>query len=185
MLWNTDGDLRTWEAQHWFANLSCYFEMLPAANRIELTDSAFDMYWGMRGAAETAARQQWGSEGIYIAETSYFDGLEKTLTASRKPPVTSSEHPHAELKRRRLAELDRIELRVSRVQQDIRCSSTIRFLIEAESGRHGSEHERQRSRQSELNGVVVGASTPSVRRKSRLLRYSRMFRPPLSAKTPV
>jgi hypothetical protein len=28
MLWNTGGDLRTWGAQHWFANLSCYYELL-------------------------------------------------------------------------------------------------------------------------------------------------------------
>ena len=33
MLWNTGGDLRAWGAQHWFANLSCYYEALPAANR--------------------------------------------------------------------------------------------------------------------------------------------------------
>ena len=77
MLWNTGGDLRTWGAQHWFANLSCYYEMLPASNRMDLMEPAFDMYWGMRGAGETAARQQWGSQGFYIAETSYFDGLEK------------------------------------------------------------------------------------------------------------
>ena len=36
MLWNTGGDLRTWGAQHWFANLSCYYEALPAANRWDL-----------------------------------------------------------------------------------------------------------------------------------------------------
>jgi len=77
MLWNSDGDLRTWGAQHWFANLSCYYEALPATNRIELMDPMFDMYWGMYDASTTAARQQWGSRGIYIAETSYFDGLEK------------------------------------------------------------------------------------------------------------
>ena len=77
MLWNSDGDLRTWGAQHWFANLSCYYEMLPASNHIELMNPAFDMYWGMYAASATAAQQQWGSEGIYIAETSYFNGLEK------------------------------------------------------------------------------------------------------------
>ncbi|MGO9257519.1 MAG: glycosyl hydrolase family 95 catalytic domain-containing protein [Bryobacteraceae bacterium] len=77
MLWNTGGDLRTWGAQHWFANLSCYYEALPAANRLDLMDPMFDMYSGMFDACSTAARQQWGSQGMYIPETCYFDGLEK------------------------------------------------------------------------------------------------------------
>jgi hypothetical protein len=77
MLWNTGGDLRTWGAQHWYANTSCYYEAIFASNRIELLDPLFAMYSGMYEASATAARQQWGSQGIYIAETSYFDGLEK------------------------------------------------------------------------------------------------------------
>jgi hypothetical protein len=77
MIWNTGGDLRTWGAQHWFANLSCYYEALPAANRPELMEPMFAMYSGMYEACSTAARQQWGSQGMYIPETSYFDGLEK------------------------------------------------------------------------------------------------------------
>jgi hypothetical protein len=75
MLWNTAGDLRAWGAQHWFANLSCYYEALYATNRLELLDPVFDMYSGMIDASATAARQQWGSEGIYIPETAWFDGL--------------------------------------------------------------------------------------------------------------
>ena len=77
MIWNTQGDLRTWGAQHWYANLSCYYEALFAANRPELLDPMFSMYGGMYDAASTAARQQWGSQGIYIPETSFFDCLEK------------------------------------------------------------------------------------------------------------
>ena len=77
MLWNTDGDLRTWGGQHWFANLSCYYEALPATNRLELLDPVFAMYFGMREASAVAARQQWGSEGIFIPETVFFNGLEK------------------------------------------------------------------------------------------------------------
>lgn len=77
MIWNTGGDLRTWGAQHWFANLSCYYEALFATNRLELLDPMFDMYFGMLEACSTAARQQWGSQGMYIPETAYFDGLEK------------------------------------------------------------------------------------------------------------
>ncbi len=77
MLWNTGGDLRTWGAQHWFANLSCYYEALPASNRGELMDPMFDMYSGMFDVCAVAARQQWGSQGVFIPETVYFDGLEK------------------------------------------------------------------------------------------------------------
>jgi hypothetical protein len=75
MLWNTGGDLRTWGSQHWFANLSCYYEALPSLNRPELMDPMFDMYQGAFDAYAAAARQQWGSEGIYIPETTFFDGL--------------------------------------------------------------------------------------------------------------
>ena len=75
MLWNTAGDLRPWGTQHWFANLSCYYEALFAANRIDLLDPVFSMYSGMYDAAATAARQQWGSQGIYIPETVWHDGL--------------------------------------------------------------------------------------------------------------
>lgn len=114
MLWNTGGDLRTWGAQHWFANLSCYYEALPAANRLDLMDAAFQMYWNMYEACSTAARQQWGSRGIYIPETVYFDGLEelpeeiavemRELYLMRKPWDTRSQrfrafaetkHPHS------------------------------------------------------------------------------------------
>jgi hypothetical protein len=77
MIWNTGGDQRTWGTQHWYANLSCYYEAIPATNRWELMDPVFDMYSGMYEASAVAARQQWGSQGIYIAETSYFNGLEK------------------------------------------------------------------------------------------------------------
>ncbi len=114
MLWNTGGDLRTWGAQHWFANLSCYYEGLFETNRLSLLDPAFDMYSGMYEACCVAARQQWGSQGMYIPETAYFDGLEKLpedvaaemheLYLMRKPWAQRSErfrtysetkHPHS------------------------------------------------------------------------------------------
>jgi hypothetical protein len=75
MLWNTRGDVRAWGAQHWFANLSCYYEALFAANRLELMDPVFDMYGGAYESWATAARQQWGSQGVYVPETAWFDGL--------------------------------------------------------------------------------------------------------------
>jgi hypothetical protein len=77
MIFNTGGDLRTWGAQHWYANLSCYYEAIFASNRWELLDPVYQMYFGMYDASAVAAEQQWGSKGIYIAETSYFNGLAK------------------------------------------------------------------------------------------------------------
>jgi hypothetical protein len=88
MIWNTGGDLRTWGAQHWFANTTCYYEALFATGRLELLDPAFDMYSGMYDACSVAARQQWGSQGIYIPETAYFDGLEDCRTILRPKCVT-------------------------------------------------------------------------------------------------
>jgi hypothetical protein len=77
MLWSTGGDLRTWGGQHWFANLSCYYEALFATNRLELMNPMYDMYSGMFDRCVLAAQQEWGSQGVYIPETVYFDGLEK------------------------------------------------------------------------------------------------------------
>jgi hypothetical protein len=77
MIFNTGGDFRSWGAQHWYANLSCYYDAMFATNRFELMDPMFDMYTGMLLSCTVAAKQQWGSEGMYIPETSYFDGLEK------------------------------------------------------------------------------------------------------------
>ncbi len=74
MLWPTGGDTRKWGAQYWGANQSCIYNGLFAANRIELMDPMFDMYTAMYDACATAARQQWGSQGIYIPETVAFDG---------------------------------------------------------------------------------------------------------------
>jgi hypothetical protein len=114
MIWNTAGDLRTWGAQHWFANLSCYYEALFASNRLDLIDPVFAMYSGMYDSAKTAARQQWGSEGIFIPEVAWFDGLAtlpediaaemRDLYLLRKPWETrsprfmefaSTHHPHS------------------------------------------------------------------------------------------
>lgn len=77
MLWNSGGDLRAWGAQHWYVNTSCYYEALSAAGRFELMDPFFAMYSAMLPACGEAAKAQWGSEGIFIPETVYFDGPEK------------------------------------------------------------------------------------------------------------
>lgn len=76
MLWYTNGDMRQWGAQHWWHNASCDYNALPAANRAELMQPFVSMYSRMYEASATAARQQWGSEGIFIPEVTWFDGLE-------------------------------------------------------------------------------------------------------------
>jgi len=77
MIWYTTGDMRAWGAQHWWANTSSYYNNLAPANRLELLDPVFSMYSGMYESCALAARQQWGSQGIWIPETTWFDGLEK------------------------------------------------------------------------------------------------------------
>jgi len=76
MLWQTDGDMSRWGSQYWWANTSAYYNNLIPSNRVELLDPMFKMYRGMYDAAATAAKQQWGSEGIWIPETTFFNGPE-------------------------------------------------------------------------------------------------------------
>lgn len=75
MIWTTDGDSRKWGNMFWGANQSCMYNGLFPANRMELIEPMFRMYTSMSASLETAARQQWGSKGIYIPETVAFDGL--------------------------------------------------------------------------------------------------------------
>lgn len=76
MLWRTTGDLSRWGSQYWWANTSAYYQNLMPANRLELMDPLFTMYFNMRDSAALAARQQWGAGGIWIPEITFFDGLE-------------------------------------------------------------------------------------------------------------
>ncbi len=77
MIWRTDGDLSRWGSQYWWANTYAYYSNLMPANRLELMEPMFRMYWNMYGAAALAARQQWGSQGIWIPETTFFNGPER------------------------------------------------------------------------------------------------------------
>lgn len=76
MLWTTNGDERAWGAQYWLFNEEAMYYPLFAANHLELTDPYFNMYSGMLDNAEVAARQRWGSKGIFIPETVAFNGPE-------------------------------------------------------------------------------------------------------------
>jgi hypothetical protein len=77
MLWYTTGDMREWGAEYWWHNESAYYDALPPTNRFELMDPMFAMYSGMADSCALAARQQWGSQGLWLPETTWFDGLEK------------------------------------------------------------------------------------------------------------
>ncbi len=75
MIWTTGGDSRKWGNMYWGANQSCMYNGLFPGNRMELMEPMFRMYTSMIPSLETAAKQQWGSKGIYIPETVAFDGL--------------------------------------------------------------------------------------------------------------
>jgi len=101
MIWYTNGDMRRWGSQYWWANTNAYYRNLMPAGRMELMDPLFAMYSGMYDACALAARQQWGSQGIWIPETTYFNGPEKLpddiaaemrdLYLARKPASEMSE----------------------------------------------------------------------------------------------
>jgi hypothetical protein len=74
MLWYSNGDLRAWGSLYWWANQSCYYNGLAPANRFEILDPTFSMYTRMYDACALAAKQQWGSQGIWIPETTWFNG---------------------------------------------------------------------------------------------------------------
>jgi len=77
MIWYTTGDMRAWGSEHWWANTSAYYSNLMPSNRLELMDPLFSVYTRMYDSCAQAAVQQWGSQGIWIPETGWFDGLEK------------------------------------------------------------------------------------------------------------
>jgi hypothetical protein len=76
MIWYTTGDMRAWGSQHWWANTNAYYSNLMPSNRLELAEPMFSMYSKMYDSCARAAVQQWGSKGIWIPETVWFDGLE-------------------------------------------------------------------------------------------------------------
>jgi CRISPR/Cas system CSM-associated protein Csm2 small subunit len=77
MLWRTTGDMSRWGSQYWWANQSAYVNNLMPCNRLELMDPTFKMYSGMYDACALAAKQQWGSQGIWIPEITFYNGPEK------------------------------------------------------------------------------------------------------------
>jgi hypothetical protein len=76
MVWGTDGDLRRWGSMYWWHNLGSLFDGFTPANRPELMTGVFNTYSSFLDSYARAAQQQWGSQGIWIPETSWFNGLE-------------------------------------------------------------------------------------------------------------
>jgi len=76
MLWLTNGDLCMWGSQYWWHNQGTYFNGLTATNRPEIMEPVFLTYSRNFESFSKAAVQQWGTKGIWIPETSFFDGLE-------------------------------------------------------------------------------------------------------------
>jgi len=75
MLFRTTGDLSRWGSQYWWANTNAYYSNLMPSNRLELMEPMFSMYYQMYDSCAQAATQQWGSFGLWIPETVWFDGL--------------------------------------------------------------------------------------------------------------
>ncbi len=75
-IWSTTGDQAHWGSQFWWWNQSaCHNPLLPT-NRFELLDPLFNQYSKHYESYAKCARQQWGSKGIYIPESTFFDGFE-------------------------------------------------------------------------------------------------------------
>ena len=76
-IWCTTGDQMHWGSQYWWWNQSAWHNPLLPTNRFELMDPLFNMYSKHLESYARAARQQWGSKGIYFPETTFFDGFEE------------------------------------------------------------------------------------------------------------
>lgn len=76
MLWYTNGDMCMWGSQYWWHNQGTYYNGLTAGNRPEIIDPVFSTYSKNFESFSKAAVQQWGTKGVWIPETSFFDGLE-------------------------------------------------------------------------------------------------------------
>lgn len=74
LLFYNAGDFRKWGAQYWWHNQQCYYSPLVALGCFDLADAFYSHIWKARAAYRNAARQQWGSEGIFIPETCWFSG---------------------------------------------------------------------------------------------------------------
>lgn len=77
LLFSTGGDFKMWGSQYWWHNSSCYYAALISSGFDELAEAFLSHMEGMRAACEKAAVQQWGSSGLWIPETVWFNGPEE------------------------------------------------------------------------------------------------------------
>lgn len=75
-IWNTGGLDKMWGTEYWGYNQECLHYSFDAANHGELQQPFFTMDMKNYDNYATAAQQQWGSQGIFINETEYFNGPE-------------------------------------------------------------------------------------------------------------
>jgi len=64
LLFYTNGDMRRWGSQYWWANTAAYYQNLMPANRMELMEPMFAMYSSMLDSCALAAKQEWGRRGF-------------------------------------------------------------------------------------------------------------------------
>lgn len=76
MLWSATADAKNWGAQYWIANQRCFYLPLPPTGLFNLMEPLYSQYSDYYDSYATAARQQWGSKGLWIPETTWFNGLE-------------------------------------------------------------------------------------------------------------
>ncbi len=74
MIFSPCGDYRNWGTMQWWNNLSLYYNAVQASGHFELMEPLFSFYGGMSEACTTAARQQFGTDGMYIPEVTWFNG---------------------------------------------------------------------------------------------------------------
>ena len=76
-IWSTTGDQAHWGSQFWWWNQSAWINPLCPTNRFELMDPWFNQVHKHYESFALAARQQWGSKGIFYPEVIFFDGFEE------------------------------------------------------------------------------------------------------------
>lgn len=70
----TEGDARDWGAQYWLWTTEMLVWPLHAADSSDLAEPFFEMYRRQLPALAVAARQRWDAAGIFLPETTPFDG---------------------------------------------------------------------------------------------------------------
>ncbi|MCR2050090.1 DUF5703 domain-containing protein [Acetatifactor muris] len=77
LLFSTGGDFKMWGSQYWWHNASCYYAALISTGFTELAEAFISHMENWRNACEKAAVQQWGTKGLWIPETTWFNGPEE------------------------------------------------------------------------------------------------------------